>query len=137
MNKFQQLYNEILLEMPYLFDLDNDHIPNDKEHFDLELEKVQNRKELTKYIYKLLFSRKKTDKYGNSIFIDTPEVRKRLLIRLMNNVEVLAFIKRILKLESTHLARAWLLHIEKQLSQKIGIMESKSFQQISQNTLEK
>lgn len=123
MNKFQELYDTILLEMPYLFDLSKDNIPNGNEHFDLEFEKIRNRKELTKYIYKLLFGGKNTDKYGNSIFINTPEARKKFLDRLLNSPDVIYYVKVVIGAPSEKSAKNWLVNLEKQLSQKINVSE--------------
>lgn len=108
-NTFTKFYNELLLEMPYLFYLSNDNIPNDKQHFDLELEKYNTPDKLETYLTYLFSLGTKTDKYGNSIFINTSQDKKFLFRKIFHSKECIHFITKIGKFKSTDDAKKWLL----------------------------
>lgn len=101
MKKLNNLYEEVLNEMPYIFDLDKYNIPNEGNNIDLELELDKSEKDLIKRFKKILYSSKGyRDKYGNIISIGTIEERERFIQVLLHDKLVLFSIKHILNLST-------------------------------------
>ena len=112
-NIFNEIYEKLLMEMPYLFDLNKAEIPNTGEHFDLELEKYSNEEELKEYLSKLFKAGTWTDKYGNSIIIRNWQDGQNLFTRMVKDRIVLKYIRHIVKLGNLLEAKRWLITFKK------------------------
>ena len=123
-NLLEKLYDEILVEMPYLFNLDPTKIPNSGEHFDLEMEKYPTEESLTHYLSKLFRAGTWTDGYGNTITIRNWEESQNLFKRMVMDKNVLKYILRIVKLANLSDARRWLITLRKKIDQVSFMHES-------------
>ena len=126
-NTFVKLHNQILLEMPYLFNLDKAKIPNDGEHYDMELEKYPNEGALRDHLYKLFKGGNFTDKYGNSIHISNWRESENLFMRMLKDIEVLKYIKAIIKAGTINTAKRWLVNIKKNSDRIVYVHEGMKF----------
>lgn len=126
-NKFETLYNQILLEMPYLFDLDKAKIPNTNENFDLELERFADEKSLKAHLFQLFKGGIFTDKYGNTIHITNWQESQNLFIRMLKDIEVLKYIKTIIKASTIGIAKRWLVDIKKNSDRIVYVHEGMKF----------
>jgi hypothetical protein len=113
MNSFEKVYDDLLLEMPHLGDLDANGVSSNSNTFDMELEHLTNRKDLLKYFYKLFFRGIKSDRGGNKIYVRSEEEKKALLTYLLNNHLVILYIKKIGKFETKSQVKKWLIAFSK------------------------
>ena len=126
-NTFVKLYGQILLEMPYLFNLSRAKVPNSGEHFDMELEKYPNKQALSEHLYKLFKGGIFTDKYGNTIHITNWQESQNLFIRMLKDIEVLKYIKAIIKAGTISMAKKWLVDIKKTSDRVVYVHEGMKF----------
>lgn len=110
-NYFNGLYNQILLEMPYLFNLPQSNTGN----FDLEFENFNSEKEIKKVITDLLNNKHTTDKYGNIITINDKKDKLNIINNMMNSDMFLMMLARRLDLKGKNSARDWFIKLIKSL----------------------
>ena len=125
MNYFHETFNELLLESPYLVDLTDKGVPNDTDMFDLQLEDITDKKSLVKYLYILFFHGKKTDKYGSSVSIKTPEHRSAMFNCLIDDDTVLLVISKIANLGGRDQAKKWLITLKNKFDEFELLRENK------------
>jgi hypothetical protein len=123
-NTFVKLYGQILLEMPYLFNLNQAKVPNSAEHFDLELERFPDEQSLKAHLSELFRAGTLTDKYGNSITIRNWEDSQNLFKRMFKDRNVLAHIRHIVKVDTLNAAQRWLVFLKKTIDRVAFMHES-------------
>lgn len=122
MNKIEDLYDEILTEMPHI-DLSYTPIPKNTDSFDLEFENIKDKKMLARYFYRLFFQGKRSDSSGRSIYIKNRKHREILLNNLISNETVLFFITKVAHLENVENAEKWLKALIQQ-GERVNIAEA-------------
>lgn len=111
MKDFEDIYDELLVEMPHLVDLKDHGVSSDSGMFDMELENLSNRKDLSRYFHKLFFRGGKRDRNGDTIFARDDNEKNALLKYLLRQEIVLLFIKKIGRFNDKQEAGKWLVSL--------------------------